>query len=510
MSEYVRKAEARKAQLKAIRKRCEDDLYFLCEQVLGFKDMHEPLHRPMCEFGDPRTWGPEEQIRGILVPRAHLKTSLFTIGRSAQIYLRDPDARIEMNHSVKALGMQYNGELMRQFENNALLKAIGQDVFWDDPRSDAPFWHEDRFMLRVRQQDKVPSMTVAGIESTTVGFHYHHILLDDLVTGENIGTQARRDKVEAHIRNKLAQLRPGGKILIVGTRWHPDDAYGRLMDSGVKFLVLGAYDDKGDPIFPRSKSGKAGHTKESLAQRRADMTEELFALQYLNNVLTATDRRLKTEFIQWFELGGETLQDLIGPHTIYTAVDLCNTVKSNSDFAVVMTAAIDQRGHLWVLKVDRGHFTGPKMIHLIRDHVTEWHPTAVLVESTGFQNQLRYWMQEEMLREDAAYPFKMVSRPTNKSKDERIMGMAYIFECEGVHLRKGLESVQAEAQAFRPGTESKKDQLDCLEMIYTQGKRPKGEKPKKLVRADEMAAGTMDRLIKLWDDGLPIRGYRVK
>lgn len=481
-----------------IRKRAEDDLYFLAEKILGYQDMHEPLHRRMCEWMDPRTWGVEE-MRGMLIPRAHLKSSLC-IALVIQTYLRDRDARIEYVHHVKTMAEQYNGEIMRQLETNRLLRQIAPDVFWADPKADSPLWLRDKFMVRVIQTDKVPSMTVAGIESESTGFHYNLVLLDDLVTGGNIGTEAARTKIEMYIRNKQAQLRPGGKILDVGTRWHPDDAHKRLMDSGVPFLVLGAYDDKGDPIFPRSKSGRAGHTHESLAERRSKMTEELFGLQYLNDAVLSSERRLKTEFIQLFDLPTatpEAMQELAGDVKFYTAVDLCNTQKATSDFAVVMTVGCvwtDLGRQLWIVDIDRGHFIGPRMVDLIRKHVDRWGPQRVFVESTGFQAQLKHWLNEDMIHEDRDYRLQMVSRPTNKSKDERIMSLAYLFEAEGVHLRKGLEVFKTEAQAFRPGTESKKDQLDCLEMIYTQVKGG----PKRVRRVGATAsAGTLSAEVRL-------------
>jgi hypothetical protein len=486
------------ADREVILSRCQKDLYFLCESLLNYQDMHAPLHRRVAAFMDFNTWDASEQIRVMLLPRAHLKSSMV-LGKIIQEFLIDRNQKQILIHAVKSMAEDYASEIIQHLVSNEKLKAVGQKSFYEDPKREAPRWKTDAFDVRRtrKKANKVPSFSVAGIESEKTGFHYNRIFLDDLVTGENCNTQGRRDKVHKFILNCIPQLLPGGKILVIGTRWHPDDAYGRLIDAGVKSMVLGAYDEKGDPIFPLSKSGAAGHTRESLAARRnaQGMTEELFALQYLNDAMRSTEKRLKVEFIKRFKFL-PPLESIIGPHEVWSAVDLCNTTASErADFAVVLTAARDVQGHLWVLDIDRGHFSGTHMVKIVAQHAERWK--NIFVEAVGFQNQMEAWLKEDILRSGKGYPFRMVQRGGRNAvgKDERILSLAYLIEAEGLHVREGLEVFMSEIQAFRPGTQSKKDQLDCLEMIYAQTGRAKD--PQKRVQLP-VTPGVQQGMLDLW------------
>lgn len=509
-----------------MRQICAGSVFDTGYRLLGFKDAHEPLHREMCEWIDVDRW--TEDMRGMLVPRAHLKSSFGSIALPITLWLRHPHLRIQLVHAVKTMSVQYGGEIQRHLEYNKLLKKIAPDCFHKDPRRESDIWLTDRFNIKIagdsELHDKVPSFSAAGLDSESTGFHFDLIIIDDAVTGENCVTENRRDKVEKYIRDAQARLRPGGKVLILGTRWHPDDAYERLMETGIPFLVKGAYDEKGEVIFPLSKSGKAGFTKESLEERRRNMRragdEELFNLQYLNNAKTNTDRRLKVEFVQRIDdfHSPEAVRAALGDDAVIaTTVDLCNSDRPTADFAVALTAAINRRGEIYVLEVSRGHYLGPAMVDVIRRHVDKWEPFRVFVESVGYQANLKHWLHEEMLRTGRSYPVVNVMRHRNSgTKDDRIMKLAYLFEAEGLRVcQSAFDTFRAECQAFRPGTDSKKDQLDALEMFYEMVKRPKGlqedvAERKKLLNSRLLEKATY-HLRPDWQDMISLRrgAYRV-
>ena len=67
-------------------------LYYLCKVILGMKDLNVRVHMPMCDYYD--------STRGVylrrlsLMPRTHLKTSLWTVGESILDVVNDPNVRI--------------------------------------------------------------------------------------------------------------------------------------------------------------------------------------------------------------------------------------------------------------------------------------------------------------------------------------------------------------------------------------------------------------------------------
>src|SRR4030067_724676 len=66
------------------------DFWEFNREVIGWKDLNEPLHRPLCNFvQDNRAFK-----RLILLPRGHLQSSVVTIGYSLWRIAQKPKIRI--------------------------------------------------------------------------------------------------------------------------------------------------------------------------------------------------------------------------------------------------------------------------------------------------------------------------------------------------------------------------------------------------------------------------------
>src|SRR5207253_4458052 len=60
------------------------------------------------------------------------------------------------------------------------------------------------------------------------------LIVDDVVTTANSGLPDQRDKLESwFLTEALSRLEPGGKAIVLGTRFFPDDLYGRLVSRQV-------------------------------------------------------------------------------------------------------------------------------------------------------------------------------------------------------------------------------------------------------------------------------------
>ena len=84
-------------QLEALRQqmrvKCRKDLWFFAYHCCGYKDIDTELHHIMCE-----TWVKRSGLRNTLwmVPRGHLKTTLWTVAGLLWELLRDPDLQIQL------------------------------------------------------------------------------------------------------------------------------------------------------------------------------------------------------------------------------------------------------------------------------------------------------------------------------------------------------------------------------------------------------------------------------
>lgn len=78
-----------------------------------------------------------------------------------------------------------------------------------------------------------PTISARGFNSSITGGHYDLIIFDDIASWANQRTEQRREKIWTQFQDYTQNLTSGGDTvqLVLGTRKHPDDLYGRLIKS---------------------------------------------------------------------------------------------------------------------------------------------------------------------------------------------------------------------------------------------------------------------------------------
>lgn len=212
----------------SLQDKCKTDLKYLCKNVLGMDSWQNGLHDELAAFLEEPT-----DRKLILVPRGHFKSSIVTVGWSIQQILRDPNVRILITNAVWDLSRKFLREISGLLTDKSLLPEIfGR---FDGPGSK---FTQDEITVsqRTRGTIKEATITTAGVETALTGGHYDIILHDDLVEENNIGTKEQIQKIIRFYQNSLDLLDPGGKILVVGTRWAMGDLYGTLIETEMDSL----------------------------------------------------------------------------------------------------------------------------------------------------------------------------------------------------------------------------------------------------------------------------------
>jgi predicted phage terminase large subunit-like protein len=92
-------------------------------------------------------------------------------------------------------------------------------------------WNENEIVVKARMIGaNEPTYTTAGIGTALTGMHFDGIFFDDIVTDLNVTTKDQMDKTVEAYKKSLSLLKPGGFLVMVGTRWHYGDLYGRIID----------------------------------------------------------------------------------------------------------------------------------------------------------------------------------------------------------------------------------------------------------------------------------------
>lgn len=465
----------------------EDSFFEFTRDVVGFPDLDPILHRQVCKFLVDGLEA-EEDITMLLLPRKHLKSSVTSISFPQYLWMLINACSIQLMHGKKDSGKKYLGELkgyvLRKI--NAL-RFMAPDVFPADPRhhKDVEWLSEYVVMLR-DMPDKAPSLLVNGVDGDDTGLHFNIQLLDDLVTKQNYRTRGERNKVYNVIRSQIPMRKPfigpsgklvPGKIFIVGTRWHKDDAYGRLLDpkgehaGQIRAMVMDCYDKNGEPIYPLREGKKMGHTKKTLEADKKNMGSALFNATMRNKPTLKKDAYFDTRQARRFMMSPDGSIPAPGKRWIFTACDPNNNTTLGGDAGVTMTAICTEDGGLWVVDILRGRPSITTLIFWMVDSVRRWDSSALLIESVGFQNQLQHPLRQAMLREGIqceVIPVKRGGR-NSLSKQERISSLRFPLEAGGLHVREGADGdcLLSELSTFQPEVRDQEDdQLDCLADIY--------------------------------------------
>lgn len=228
-----------KPELALLREQCRTDLRFLARNILGMTAWEDSLHNDLAKFLD----APSDK-KLILVPRGHLKSSLVTVAWTIQQLLRDVNTRILITNAVWDLSRKF----LREISGLLTSKSLLPELFgaFDGPGSK---FTTDEIVIaqRTRGTIKEASITTAGVETALTGGHYDIIIHDDLVEENNIGTKEQIQKIIRFYQNSLDLLDPGGKVLVVGTRWAMGDLYGHLMETEMDSL-------NGVPVVPEMRT----------------------------------------------------------------------------------------------------------------------------------------------------------------------------------------------------------------------------------------------------------------
>ncbi len=144
----------------------------------------------------------------------------------------------------------------------------------------------------------------AGVRGPITGRRADLILIDDPVKSwAEAESQVARDALHDWYRGELtARLKPGGRIVLIMTRWHEDDLAGRLLEAeaGWKCLRLPAIAEAGDMLgreigevlWPEWQDAAA------MARRRLEVGERAFAALYQQTPQPPAASLFKTERVR--------------------------------------------------------------------------------------------------------------------------------------------------------------------------------------------------------------------
>jgi hypothetical protein len=457
------------------RKRLLNSLYDFSKEVMGYPDVDEQPHREMCNFLQAlvETYKTDtEQHKGLLlVPRGSLKTSIGTIALSLFILARNPNARILLSSHTHENAKDYLQKIKGEIETNTAFRSlVGAD--W---KIGSREWSESAIIISGRTQIlQNASIDTAGVNKAKTGGHFDFIINDDLHSEDNVDTEGLRNRVDRYVQTMYPILEPGGVLLIIGTHWHNDDVYQRILSRQEAFLIKNpnakkewitvirsCYNDDGSLYFPRKL------TAEFLRQAQASMTDKLFSVWYLNKPMAPGTQYFPKAWWNFFD--GRI--DVIPFHTLVTetksfpvritlALDPAYAVTRRADYTGITVVATDNELNWWILEAERIKAGPSYVVDMVVYFIQEYGIRLVSVDTMANQELYKHLLYDAKRARNLEFGIHEYKGGGNEKKEKRIERLQPMFKQRKVYLRRGLTDLFHQLEDW-PETDHE-DLLDSL------------------------------------------------
>jgi len=269
-------------------------MYFLTKYILGYNDLVERVHGPLCDF--------LQNTPGRILdmePRDTFKTTCGSVGLAIWLIIKYPNIRILISHKSLSKSKEIVREIRDHLEHNeTFIKYYGNHV--GEPWGDKGFKVSTRTNKTLREN----TVTAGSVDHEITSNHFDIHINDDLSGLKDQYSKVERERVLRYYK-ALKYLRDKGKFIKevnICTRWHiydlPSYQMG-LKDMHVRIKKALIRDKKGNEIsyFPER------YSKEDLiAEREEDPIN--FASQRQNDPRPADTQLYNADNLNYFDIEG--------------------------------------------------------------------------------------------------------------------------------------------------------------------------------------------------------------
>jgi hypothetical protein len=349
--------------------------------------------------------------------RYHYKSTICTFAGCLQEIIVDPEITIAIISGTNKVAQPFLIQLQEEMERNEDLKRIHADVFWEEPRKQAPQWSRDKGLVVKRKSNPKESTIEAFglIDGMRTGKHYKLLNYDDLVDETMVNNPDTITKVTTawELSDNLGQL-SGTRKWHQGTRYSFADTYGILIErKALKERRYPATVDgtlKGEPIML---------SPERWSEIKNAQRSTVNAQMLLNPIAGNTQTFDPTRFKHY-----DVIPSVMN---VYILVDPSKGKSKRSDNSAIAVVGIDVGGNKYLLD---GHCHRMKLSRrweLIKQLKKKWedHPGVQMVrvgyEQYGMQTDIEV-LEEKMEAEGNHFLIEELNTPRegSHSKNDRI------------------------------------------------------------------------------------------
>lgn len=355
---------------KALAK-CKTDFLAFCHRVYpGFKE--GPHHRNMKPLLHKVQTGEEARVTVSMPPRFG-KSETIAYLFVAWYLGHNPDHHIMMVTHTSDLSTDF-GRKVRNLIDSPVYAEIFPDTVVAKDKSASANW----------ATTCGGKYLAIGIGASVAGHGAHLLIADDLVSEQAVLANPETIFATAWEYMQvgpLQRLMPGGRIVMIGTRWGKKDPIGRALQWAADNPASAQWTEVRFPaILPSGKSLWAEQWPiDQLLSKKASMLPQYWSAQYMQEPTSEEGALIKRE---WWKMWDK--EDPPSVEYIIQSWDTAHEAKNSADFSACTTWGVwsteDGESRLILLDAIKGRWEFPELKIKVLEQWKQWEPESLIVE----------------------------------------------------------------------------------------------------------------------------------